>query len=109
MQDLVRDESNEKLHSENLSWLLKIVVLRSNSIALELVRNAEAVALLDIYPKYTQKCDLKGHMHPNVYSNRVHNYQNMERARCPSRDEWIKKILSVYLCISNRILLNHQE
>ena len=33
----------------------------------------------------------KGHMHPHVYTSTINNSQSMERAKCPSMDEWIKK------------------
>ena len=39
---------------------------------------------------------LKGHMHPNVYSSTINNSQSMERAQCPSMDEWIKKMWYIY-------------
>ena len=32
-----------------------------------------------------------GHMHPHVYTSTINNSQSMERAKCPSMDEWIKK------------------
>ena len=39
---------------------------------------------------------LKVHMHPNVYSNAINNSQSMERAQCPSTNEWIKKMWCIY-------------
>ena len=38
----------------------------------------------------------KGHMHPHVYSSTINNSQSMERAQCPSMDEWIKKMWYIY-------------
>ena len=40
---------------------------------------------------------LKGHMHPQVYSSTINNSQSMERAQCPSMDEWIKKMWYIYI------------
>ena len=42
---------------------------------------------------------LKGHMHPHVYSSTINNSQSMERAQCPSMDEWIKKMCYMYIYI----------
>ena len=41
-------------------------------------------------PKGYKNADSKGHTHPNVYSGTTDNSQSMERAQCPSTDEWIK-------------------
>ena len=38
----------------------------------------------------------KGYMHPHVYSSTINNSQSMERAQCPSMDEWIKKMWYIY-------------
>ena len=35
-------------------------------------------------------------MHPNVHSSNVHNSQTVEEPRCPSTDDWIKKMWSIY-------------
>ena len=35
-------------------------------------------------------------MNPNVYNSAINNSQIMERAQCPSTDEWIKKMLYIY-------------
>ena len=52
---------------------------------------------------------LKGHMHPNVYSNTINNSQSMERAQCPSMDEWIKMwyiyIMEYYSAIKKNEIL----
>ena len=40
-----------------------------------------AIALLGIYPKGYKHCDLKEHVHPDVYSSNVHNSQTTERAQ----------------------------
>ena len=42
--------------------------------------------------------DSKGYMHLNVYSNNVHNNQNMERAQM-SIDRWMDKEYVVYIYI----------
>ena len=40
---------------------------------------------------------LKGHMHPNVYSSTVNNSQKVwKEPKCPSMDEWIKKMWYIY-------------
>ena len=33
-----------------------------------------------------------GHLHPDVSSSNVHNSQLWKKPRCPSKDEWIKKM-----------------
>ena len=56
------------------------------------------------------KCsDLKGHLHPNVYSSNVHNSQTMERDQM-SIDSWMNKedVVCVYVCIHG-ILLSYQK
>ena len=53
------------------------------------------------------KCsDLKGYVHPNVYSSNVHNSQTMERAKM-STNRWMDKEDVVY--IYNGILCSHQK
>ena len=39
---------------------------------------------------------MPGHLHPDVSSSNVHNSQTVEGAPCPSKDEWIKKMWSMY-------------
>ena len=55
-----------------------------------------AIVLLGIYPQRYRCSGKKGHMHPNVHSSIVHNSQTVEGAEIPSKDEWIKKIWSIY-------------
>ena len=40
----------------------------------------------------------KRHMYPIVHCSTIYNYQNMEsiQPRCPSTDEWIKKLWYIY-------------
>ena len=35
-------------------------------------------------------------MHPNVHMSTVYNNQDMEQPKCPSTEEWIKKMWYVY-------------
>ena len=35
-------------------------------------------------------------MHPNVHSSTIYNSQDMEAPKCPSTDEWIKKLWYIY-------------
>ena len=35
-------------------------------------------------------------MYPNVHHSTVYNSQNMEATRCPSADEWIRKLWYIY-------------
>ena len=35
-------------------------------------------------------------MRPNVHSSTIHNSQDMEAPKCPSTDEWIKKMWYIY-------------
>ena len=39
---------------------------------------------------------MPGHLHPDVSSSNVHNSQIVEEPRCPTKDEWIKKMWSMY-------------
>ena len=61
-------------------------------------------------PEAYKNANLKGYMHPDVYSSIINNSQIMKRAqmlstkaklwkgpKCPQRDEWIKKVW--YMCI----------
>ena len=36
------------------------------------------------------------HMYPNVHCSTVYNSQDMEKPRCPSADEWIRKLWYIY-------------
>ena len=35
-------------------------------------------------------------MYPNVHRSTVYNSQDMEATRCPSADEWIRKLWYIY-------------
>ena len=35
-------------------------------------------------------------MHPNIHSSTSHDSQDMETTKCPSTDEWTKKMLCIY-------------
>ena len=35
-------------------------------------------------------------MHPNVHCSTIYNCQVMEATKCPSTDEWIKKMWYIY-------------
>ena len=39
---------------------------------------------------------LKRHVYPNVYRSTVYNSQDMEATKCPSTDEWIRKLWYIY-------------
>ena len=54
-----------------------------------------AIPLLGIYPEKT--IIQKRHMYPNIHCSTTYNSQGMETPKCPSTDEWIKKIWYVYL------------
>ena len=36
-------------------------------------------------------------MHPYVHSSTIHNSQDMKQTKCPSREEWIKKMWYMYV------------
>ena len=38
----------------------------------------------------------KRHMHPNVHCSTIYNSQVMEEPKCPSTEEWIKKMWYIY-------------
>ena len=35
---------------------------------------------------------MKGHVHPHVYSSTINNSKVWKEPKCPSMDEWIKKM-----------------
>ena len=39
---------------------------------------------------------MKRYMHPNVHCSTIYNSQDMEQPKCPSTDEWIKKMWYIY-------------
>ena len=39
----------------------------------------------------------KGHMNPHVYSSTIINSQVWKEPKCPSMDEWIKKMWCIYI------------
>ena len=57
-----------------------------------------AILLLAIYPKNMKT--LIRYMHPYVDSSIIHDSQTMEAVKCPSIDEWIKKVcVCVCVCV----------
>ena len=58
-----------------------------------------------------EKHNLKRYMHPNVHCSTVYNSQDKEQPKCPSTEEWIKKVcyihtMEYYLAIKkNEIML----
>ena len=71
-----------------------------------------AIALLGFSPKdidavkrrYT--CTPMFFLHPSVYSNNVHNSQTVEGASCPSTDEWIKEMWSLFTMEYSSVIRN---
>ena len=65
--------------------------------------------LLGIYPKKfkTQNTNLKDYMHSHINYSIVYNSQNMEATKCPSTEEWMKKLWYVYTM--GWILLSHPK
>ena len=43
-----------------------------------------------------RKHNLKRYMHPNVHSSTIYNSQDVEASKCPSTDDWIKKMWYIY-------------
>ena len=52
-----------------------------------------AISLLDIHP---EKTDSKRYMYPNVHSSIIYIAKTWKQPKCPSVDEWIKKMWCVY-------------
>ena len=48
------------------------------------------IPLLGIY--LDKNYNSKRYMHPYVHSSTIHSSQDMKQPKCPSKDEWIKKI-----------------
>ena len=44
-----------------------------------------------------QNYNLKGYMHPNVYSSTIYNSQKCKQPKCSLIDDWIKKMWCVYM------------
>ena len=57
-----------------------------------------AIPLLDIYP---EKNDSKCHMYPSVHCSTIYNSQDVA-IKCPSTDEWIKKMWFIYIWTGRR-------
>jgi hypothetical protein len=53
-----------------------------------------AIPLLGIYPKEHRL--LQRHLHTHVYCSTIHNSQVIQTVRCPTIDEWIKKMWYSY-------------
>ena len=45
---------------------------------------------------YSEKNNSKIHMHPNVYFSATYNSQAWKQPKCPSTEEWIKKIWYIH-------------
>ena len=52
-----------------------------------------------------QNYNSKRYVHPYVHGSTIHNGQDMETTKCPSIEEWIKKMWYIY----NGILLGHKN
>jgi hypothetical protein len=57
-----------------------------------------AVTLSGIYPK-KYKSMYKWDTYNHVYCSSLHNNQTVNQLRCPTTDEYIKKILYIYMCV----------
>ena len=44
----------------------------------------------------TWNTNLKEHKHPYVHCSVTYNHQDLEAAKCPSVDEWIKQLRDIY-------------
>ena len=53
-------------------------------------------------PKEYKNSNLKGYMHPNVYSSNVHNSQTMERAQV-STNKWMHKDVVQGACVAQSV------
>ena len=47
-------------------------------------------------PQRYRCSETPGHLHPDVYSNNVHNSKLWKEPRCPPKDEWIKNMWFMY-------------
>ena len=74
---------------------LKTVWRFLKKLKIELPYNP-AIALLGIYSKDTKCSDLKGYLHPNVYSSNIYNRQTVEKAQM-SISRWMDKEDVVYI------------
>ena len=59
-----------------------------------------AIPLLGIH---TEETRTERDVYPNVHRSTVYNSQKMEQPRCPSADEWIRKLWYIH----NGVLLSH--
>ena len=70
-----------------------------------------ATALLGVYPKDTNIVIRRGTCTPMFIAAMSTMAKLWKEPRCPSTDEWIKKMWGVCVCIHthNGILLSHQK
>ena len=74
-------------------WLLWKTVCRFlKELRMELPYDP-AIPLLG---KYLEKTNSKVYMHPNVHSSTIYKAKIWKQPKCPSTDEWIKKMWHVY-------------
>ena len=45
---------------------------------------------------FRENYNSKRYMHPNVHNSTIYNSQDLEATKCPSTDEWIKKMWYIY-------------
>ena len=55
-----------------------------------------AIVLLGVYPQRYRCSEEKGHMHPNVIAALSTIAKSWKEPRCPSTDDWIKEMWSIY-------------
>ena len=48
-------------------------------------------------PKRTETKDSKRYLYTNVHSSIIHNSQKRKQSKHPSIDEWINKIIYIYV------------
>ena len=53
-----------------------------------------AISLLGIHTEETRS--ERGHVYPNVHRSTVYNSRTWKQPRCPSADEWIRKLWYIY-------------
>ena len=97
----------------NVIWYSHIgkqyeVSSKKKKIKLELLYDL-AIPLVDMYPE--KNYNSRTYMHPYVHSGIIYNSQDIETGKYPLRDEWIKKMWYICMCVYtyNGILLSYKK
>lgn len=75
------------------SWRKTVWRFLKKKLQMELLYDT-AIPLLGVYPRKILK--LKRQLHFCVYCSTIHNSQEWKQPKCPSTDDWRKKMCDIY-------------